>query len=105
MADSKTKNLEFFANLYPKPEELTKDEEPKPPAKGKKFLTVLLITLAAAFIYSGTAYTVSSILSDKFDIEMFDSIGRPSKTIIAIHSVIFILILYIIFYVMKVKVL
>lgn len=62
----------------------------------RKFLTVLLIVFLAAFLYSGFAYTISDTIFSKFGMLLFTEEGSPSITIIVIHSIILLGLVYLI---------
>jgi hypothetical protein len=62
----------------------------------KKFLAVLLITILGAFLYSSFAYTVSDSIARKLGMEFFNDHGSPGPVIVSIHSVIFMILIYLI---------
>jgi len=62
----------------------------------KKFFAILLITLVGALLYSAFAYTISDSIFSKFGVEFFDTNGSPGMAVIAIHSVIFLGVIYLI---------
>ena len=62
----------------------------------KKFLAILLITFVGALIYSALAYTVTDSLFGKMGIEFFSETGQPGPAIIAIHSLVFLSLTYLI---------
>ena len=60
----------------------------------KKFLAIFLITILGALLFSTFAYTMSDHVFGKMGMQLFDENGSPSTTIIVIHSIIFLMLIY-----------
>lgn len=62
----------------------------------RKFLAILLIVFVGAFLFSSFSYTISDTIFSKFGVQFFAEGGHPSMMIIVIHSLIFLLLIYLI---------
>jgi len=87
--------MEPFQPPYQQPKTLKLGTD-KGGNSARKFLTVLLIVFLAAFLYSVFAYTISDTILSKFGLLLFSEEGSPTFTIIVIHSIILLSLVYLI---------
>jgi hypothetical protein len=67
----------------------------------KKFLTYLLIAIVSAIIFSSASYTLSDGVANRMGMEMFDGKGQPGLAIMTIHTLILLILIYIIIAIMS----
>lgn len=68
-----------------------------------KFFIISLIVFFGSFMYSSFMYTLSDRIFSKYDIQLFSVKGEPSFVIIVIHSLIFFILIYLIFNTFKIE--
>ena len=114
-------NLELFAQSYPKaparspmrrasptrtplgdvvsPTSQDRPRQSMSPAdksSTKKFLAIFLITILGAIVYSAFMYTLSDKITSGLNLNFFAETGQPGAVIMLIHSLIFLVLIYII---------
>ncbi len=113
-----SQSINMFASNYPKKQRtplqsLPLDEYKTPattnikntlcpqPNEIKRFLSVLIITILATFVFSSFFFTVTDRFFYNIGVEMFSSNGQPSILVTILHSVMLFFLVYITLLVIK----
>lgn len=86
-----------------KPKEKEKYVAPKQQIKSgyKKLFIAILISILGAFIYSAFSYTFTDNMFSRFGITLFSDDGQPKLIVVIMHTLLFALLIYLIFFFTK----